>query len=67
MPSGSKYSAFSKIRVRYRSETKSQEIEIELAQIFDLLLESFVLAGFDGYLKRIKPSWFRNTGLHLKK
>ena len=40
--------------------------DIELEQFFDLALDLMIIAGFDGYYKRVNPAFVRTIGYSLR-
>ena len=41
---------------------RRREAELELERVFTMSVDLLCIAGFDGYLKRVNPSWERTLG-----
>ena len=42
------------------------QLESELERFFDLTLDLLVIAGFDGYMRRVNPAYQRTLGYPMQ-
>src|SRR4030066_1281540 len=50
-----------------RNTTKIKQVEEENRNLFTLSLDMLCIAGFDGYFKRLGPSWEKTRGFTMEK